>query len=82
MSGGDTARNLTAGQLRALGVLFMSGSPQEAAEAGNVSLPTLRRWQASAEFSDALRESAPVEQFIRFVATGGPRGTWPAGDEE
>ena len=58
VSARDLTRNLTAGQHRALGVLLMSGSPQEAADAGGVSLRTLRRWQASAEFSNALRESA------------------------
>jgi hypothetical protein len=51
-------RNLTPGQLHALGVLLTGGTPEEAAAAARVTLRTLRRWQAQAEFSDALREFA------------------------
>ena len=51
-------RNLTPGQLHALGVLLTGGTAEEAAPAARVTLRTLRRWQAQAEFSDALREFA------------------------
>jgi hypothetical protein len=58
VSGHDTGRNLTAAQLHALGVLLTGGTAEEAAAAAQVTLRTLRRWQAQAEFSDALREFA------------------------
>jgi hypothetical protein len=56
VSGHD--RNLTPGQLRALGVLLTGGTAEEAAAAAGRDVRTLRRWQASPEFSDALREFA------------------------
>jgi len=49
---------LTPGQLHALGVLLTGGTAEEAAPAARVTLRKLRRWQAQAEFSDALREFA------------------------
>jgi len=49
---------LTPGQLHALGVLLTGGTAEDVAAAARVTLRTLRRWQAQAEFSDALREFA------------------------
>lgn len=58
MSGNDTRQNLTAKQLHALGVLLTGGTAEQAAAAAKVTLRTLRRWQAQAEFQDAQREFA------------------------
>jgi hypothetical protein len=58
VSGNDTRQNLTAKQLHALGVLLTGGTAEQAATAARVTLRTLRRWQARAEFQDAQREFA------------------------
>jgi HD-like signal output (HDOD) protein len=58
MSAHDHPQNLTAAQYRALTVLLTGGSSEAAAEAAGVSGRTLRRWQLSAEFADALRSEA------------------------
>ena len=54
----DQLQNLTAPQYRALTVLLTGGSSEAAAEAAGVSGRTLRRWQLSAEFADAMRGEA------------------------
>ena len=56
MAGSDTT--LSAVQRRAIVVLLATGSPPKAAEAVGVSLRTMRRWQASTAFSEALRDAA------------------------
>lgn len=56
MSGTDTSVNLTGPQLHAIGSLLAGGKPEEAAVAAGVSVRTLRRWQATPEFQEALRE--------------------------
>jgi hypothetical protein len=58
VSAHDRPQNLTAAQYRALTVLLTGGSSEAAAEAAGVSGRTLRRWQLSAEFADALRSEA------------------------
>ena len=55
MSGIDTPGNLTGRQLHAIGSLLAGGKPEEAAAAAGVSVRTLRRWQATPEFQEALR---------------------------
>jgi hypothetical protein len=54
----DRPQNLTAAQYRALTVLLTGGTAEAAAEAAGVSGRTLRRWQLSAEFADAMRSEA------------------------
>jgi hypothetical protein len=49
---------LSAVQRRAIVVLFATGSPAKAAVAVEVSLRTVRRWQASPVFAEALRDAA------------------------
>jgi hypothetical protein len=54
----DQPQNLTAAQYRALTVLLTGGTAEAAADAAGVSGRTLRRWQLSAEFADAMRSEA------------------------
>jgi transposase len=56
MASSDTT--LRAVQRRAIIVLLATGSPSQAAEAVGVSLRTVRRWQASRSFAEALRDAA------------------------
>jgi G:T/U-mismatch repair DNA glycosylase len=58
MSGRDTPQKFSAGQLRALAALLTGSTAEEAAAKADVSLRTLRRWQALPEFQELLRESA------------------------
>jgi transposase len=70
MAGFDT---LSAVQRRAIVVLLATGSPSKAAEAVGVSLRTVRRWQASRLFSEALRDSArghAAEALSQLLAAG------------
>jgi len=58
MSARDTPQKFSAGQLRALAALLTGGTAEEAAAKAEVSLPTLRRWQALPEFQELMRETA------------------------
>jgi hypothetical protein len=71
MASSDTS--LSAVQRRAIVVLLATGSPSQAAEAVGVSLRTVRRWQASRSFSEAVREAArgsAAEALSQLLAAG------------
>jgi hypothetical protein len=58
VSGRDGQRNLTGPQLRAVSVLLVGASTEDAAHAAGVSQRTIERWQATDGFQDALRDFA------------------------
>ena len=52
------SESVTPKQRCAIVVLLATGSPLRASEAVGVTLRTMRRWQASTPFSEALRDAA------------------------